>query len=76
MLELAETTSGLYTLSVSKVNRLTVSLPTLSKQVAVVETLRSKISHSQDVSQSLQDQLNTINALPPALLRQAFNGEV
>ena len=52
MLELAETTSGLYTLSVSKVNRLTVSLPTLSKQVAVVETLRSKISHSQDVSQS------------------------
>ena len=76
MLELAETTSGLYTLSVSKVNRLTVSLPTLSKQVAVVETLRSKISHSQDVSQSLQDQLNTINALPPALLRQAFNGEL
>ena len=76
MLELAETTSGLYTLSVSKVNRLTVSLPTLSKQVAVVETLRSKISHSQDVSQSLQDQLNTITALPPALLRQAFNGEL
>lgn len=76
MLELAETTSGLYTLSVSKVGRLQVLQPEHSEQVEVVKTLQGKMSQSKALAQSLQDQLDTINALPAAFLRQAFNGEL
>ena len=53
-----------------------VYLPGVETQKNIVAKLQNTGQEVAKLKQSLQDQLNTINALPPALLRQAFNGEV
>jgi hypothetical protein len=51
-------------------------LPSIEIQKKLTLELDGKFATARDLKQSLQDQLDTINALPAALLRQAFNGEL
>ena len=53
-----------------------VFVPSIDKQQKIVEMLSDKFLAIKLLKQSLQSQLNTINKLPAALLRQAFNGEL
>jgi len=53
-----------------------VYLPSLEKQCDVVLNLERTEKQTQILIQSLQSQLKTINQLPAATLRQAFNGEL
>ena len=53
----------------------TIYLPSVEEQRRVVSNLERTDEQIQSLVQSLQSQLNTINKLPAALLRQAFNGE-
>lgn len=52
------------------------NLPALNEQQQVVNDLELRLASAQHARQALQAQLDGINQLPAALLRQAFNGEV
>ena len=76
MLERAATTSGLYTLSTSKVKSLTVPIPPRDIQMTVSALVESRLCAVQSCEQRLMEELDTIEALPAALLRKAFSGEL
>ncbi|MBO1066427.1 restriction endonuclease subunit S [Dolichospermum flos-aquae UHCC 0037] len=76
MIEKAQTTTGLHTLSVSKVEDLEAAIPKLDKQKYIVTTLTEKLTETERLCKTLEQQLETINKLPAAFLRQALNGEL
>ena len=76
LLEKAKTTTGLYTLSVSKIEALEVPLPPLETQHRIVAELNAKLEATQALIRSLEAQLEAIRALPAAILRRAFSGEL
>jgi len=51
-------------------------LPPLDHQIQLAEYLTNQIGHSKQTVQMLTSQLETIDNLPAAYLRQAFNGEL
>jgi len=53
-----------------------INLPSINQQRQVVKQLAKKLSDTEGIRKSLQFQLTTINQLPAATLRQAFNGEL
>lgn len=52
-----------------------VCIPPLAKQKQSALTLNRKLEHAERMRLMLQDQLNAIDKLPAALLRQAFTGK-
>lgn len=53
-----------------------IPLPSLIEQQRIAMTLNEQMAAAEKVRKSLEEQLDTINKLPAALLRQAFNGEL
>jgi type I restriction enzyme S subunit len=53
-----------------------INIPDIEIQKKTVLRIDESMSETLKIQKSLQDQLETINALPAALLRQAFNGEL
>jgi len=76
MVQKAMTTSGLYTLSVSKVQSLEVAGPTIRVQKQIEAILAEQMQAIEHARQALQEQIDLINTLPAALLHRAFNGEL
>lgn len=76
MIEKARTTSGLYTLSPGKVASLAVPLPPVAEQGRVLRVLRERMGAADSTCKALDAQLAAIDALPAALLRRAFSGEL
>lgn len=74
MLERAQSTSGLYTLSVEKVNSLKVPLPPVIAQRRIAADLSRRLAEAERLTETLRDELAAIEALPAALLREAFGG--
>jgi type I restriction enzyme S subunit len=50
--------------------------PSIEKQQEIVSGFRKKAEKTVNLVSSIKDQFSTINALPGALLRQAFRGEL
>jgi type I restriction enzyme, S subunit len=67
---------GVPHISPKQVESMKIPLPSLEEQQILAKRVWEKISLSQSLCTSLQSQLDTINKLPAALLRQAFNGEL
>jgi type I restriction enzyme S subunit len=63
-------------LVIRDIKKIEIPVPPISEQERVTAIMTERHAKTQVVIQMLQDQLNTINALPGALLRQAFNGEL
>lgn len=76
MVEQAITTTGLYTLSVSKVEQLEVPLPSVTVQQNAAAALTQDLAIAEKCVRAVQDQLDAINVLPAALLRRAFSGDL
>ena len=53
-----------------------IPLPPIAEQKRIVAILNDRFSAIETARQALQAQLEAIEALPAALLRQAFNGEL
>jgi type I restriction enzyme S subunit len=53
-----------------------IALPALGVQEQMANELSARVAGAEQASKALQDQLNTINKLPAALLRQAFTGKL
>lgn len=76
MIKKAQTTSGLYTLSVGKVESLEVPCPPIPEQRKLMTELSRRMGAVKQVAAALEQQEEAINALPAALLARAFRGEL
>ena len=76
MFEKAMTTTGLYTLSTTKIASLAVPVPPLSEQQEIATRLGVEVSDTTRFCQSLKAQLAAIDQMPAALLREAFAGRL
>jgi len=55
---------------------LEIPLPLKSKQHEIIKELSVNIAIVKKATKQIEEELETINALPAALLRRAFNGEI
>jgi len=74
--EAASSTSGLYTLSISKVERLPIAFPPLAEQEAIVEAVEDQLSVVDHLEADLEAKVEGAQALRQAILRDAFAGRL
>jgi type I restriction enzyme S subunit len=74
--QVASSTSGLHTLSISKVGRLLVPLPPLSEQARACDEVDSKGSLVDGVLESVSRDLRRCARLRQAVLKWAFEGKL
>lgn len=74
VMRVASSTSGLYTLSVSKINQLPVPLPPYAEQVRVVNEVDHRLSLSDVLHRSTEHALKRADRLRQSILRRAFEG--
>ncbi|MEF3245333.1 MAG: restriction endonuclease subunit S [Caldisericaceae bacterium] len=55
---------------------LSIPLPSLSEQQRIASYLKEKMAYIQNLQSAIQKQQSAINALPQAILRKAFRGEL
>lgn len=72
----ASSTSGLHTLSISKVEGLFVPQCKIDEQVAVVSELESELSKVDELDQTLTLALQQAEALRQSILKKAFSGQL
>jgi len=72
----ASSTSGLYTLSVSKIAKLPIPIPPTQEQEAIVEAVEDQLSVIHHLEQDLEVRLQGAQALRQSILRCAFSGQL
>ncbi len=74
--KVANSTSGLYTLSVSKVGVLPVPLPPLAEQRRIVAEVERRLSVVQQAEDTVEASLARAERLRQSILKQAFSGKL
>ena len=74
--KVASSTSGLYTLSVSKVSDLPVPLPPLAEQHRIVAEVERRLSVVQQAEGAVEASLKRAGRLRQSILKQAFSGKL
>ncbi len=74
--KVASSTSGLYTLSVSKVSDLTIPLPPLAEQFRIVAEVERRLSVVQQAEATVEASLARAERLRQSILKQAFSGRL
>lgn len=74
--EAATSTSGLYTLSISKIQRLPFAMPPSAEQEAIVDILEDHLSILDHLERDLDRRVKSPEALRQAILSQAFAGQL
>jgi len=70
------TSSSMKNISQEVIRQIPILIPPLEVQAQVVSKLKSELEGAARLVQSLESQLETINAMPAALLRDAFSGKL
>ena len=73
---MASSTSGLYTLNISKVEGIKIPFLTIREQDKIVEGIESRLSVAEKLEQNIEDGLKQAEALRQSLLRKAFEGRL
>ena len=76
VLNVASSTSGLYTLSVSKVGALPVPLPPLAEQRRIVAEVERRLSVIQQAETAVDASLQRAERLRQSILKRAFSGQL
>lgn len=74
MVEKAKTSTGLHTLSTSKVAQLPIPLPPLAEQQRIAAELDEAFAGIAALRSALEARLTAVERLPGALLREVFGG--
>ena len=74
--QVASSTSGLYTLSISKVQALPVPIPPLREQQVIIEEIDRYLSVADAVEATVDAELKRSDALRQSILKQAFSGKL
>jgi len=72
----ASSTSGLHTLSISKVSGLPIPVPCADEQQEIVRQIDRLLSNMQQVESEITDELLRCDALRISILRRAFSGQL
>jgi type I restriction enzyme S subunit len=72
----ASSTSGLHTLSIGKIAKLTLPLPSEAEQQAIVEAVEDQLSVIDHLEADLDAKLASAQALRQSILRDAFAGKL
>ena len=73
---MASSTSGLYTLSVSKVSDIPIPLPPLAEQHRIVAEVERRLSIIQRAEATVEASLKRAERLRQSILKQAFSGRL
>ena len=76
IVRVASSTSGLYTLSLSKVVNLPVCLPPVDEQAAIVQEVGARVSLAERLDESVLSELGRAARLRQSVLRAAFAGRL
>ena len=76
IVKVASSTTGLHTLSVSKIGALTFSLPGLAEQTEIVRRVETLFAFADRLEARLKTAQIAVDRLTPALLAKAFRGEL
>ena len=76
ILDVAASTSGLYTLSVNKIKRLQIPYCSRDKQQEVLQEIESRLSVCNNIEQTVDTALQQAAALRQSILKQAFEGKL
>ena len=74
LVEVASSTTGLHTLSISKVSAIPVMMPTLTEQKEIVRRVEALFTFSNRLEARYKTACNQVEQLTPALLAKAFRG--
>lgn len=72
----ASSSSGLHTLSISKVSGIELSLPSLAEQAAIVSEVNRLFVLADRIGERLSSARATAHRMTPAVLAKAFRGEL
>lgn len=72
----ASSTTGLHTLSVSKISELQLPVPSLELQVEIVRRVESLFAYADRLETRLAQAQTAVDRLTPSLLSKAFRGEL
>ena len=72
----ASSTSGLYTLSISKVASLFVPLPPLAEQHRIITEVERRLSISDKMEETITESLQKAESLRQSILKKAFEGKL
>ena len=72
----ASSTSGLHTLSISKIAGLVIPFPDLDTQTRVVQEIEARLSQADALEKTLRTELQRAERLRQSVLKQAFTGEL
>lgn len=76
IVEVASSTSGLYTLSTDKVRNLKIPYIPLSEQQRIVKEIESRLSQATATETYIENALQQAEALRQSILKKAFSGEL
>ncbi|MFA4985098.1 MAG: restriction endonuclease subunit S [Candidatus Brocadiia bacterium] len=72
----AQLGSAIQRMILSQITRMNIPLPPLPEQQRIAAQLKEQMDSADRARVAAEDELNTINSLPAALLRRAFSGEI
>ena len=74
--KVASSTSGLYTLSVSRISGLPIPLPPLAEQCRIVAEVERRLSVIQQAEAAVEASLTRAERMRQSILKQAFSGNL
>lgn len=75
ILQVASSTSGLYTLSTGKISNLMIPYCPLKQQQLIINEIESRLSVCNNIEQTIDAALEQAKALRYSILKEAFEGE-
>ncbi|MHA3026399.1 restriction endonuclease subunit S [Chromohalobacter israelensis] len=74
--KVASSTSGLYTLSLAKVEKLCIPVCSKNEQMMIVDQLESRLSQLDQLERTLTASMKQAEALKQSILKRAFTGKL
>lgn len=76
IVDIAKSTSGLYTLSINKVKNLQIPFCSRPEQETILNEIEARLSVCDSIEQTVDEALAQADAMRQSILRQAFEGEI
>ncbi len=76
VMDVAASTTGLYTLSVNKISRLPIPLPPLSEQAQIVAEVEARLSNIAQMEETIEASLKRAEYERQSILHEAFTGRL
>ncbi len=76
ILDVASSTSGLYTLSTNKIKNLRIPYASISEQIKCIEVIESRLSVCDSIENTVDTALAQAEAMRQSILKEAFEGRL